>query len=288
MAARSAGFPLAGAFRPQGAFRPLDWRVWLKACIAEEVEQRRLFSWLAVAFGCGVLLYFAAEARPGLWAPVIGAAGGVTAAVLTRARPVGFAVSLAATAVFAGFAAGVWRERRVEAPVISRMAVGPVAGFVETVDERSKGGRLAILPTEIGTLASAQRPRRIRVTVRDLQGLKPGDFILAQARLLPLPEAARPGGYDFARDAYFNGIGAVGSLSGKIEIGPPPAPPGFSTEVSATIDRARNALTRRIADVIGGQPGAVAAALVTGKRGLIDEETNQVLRGAGIYHIVMI
>jgi competence protein ComEC len=32
----------------------------------------------------------------------------------------------------------------------------------------------------------------------------------------------------------------------------------------------------------------VVAALVTGKCGLISEETNEILRGAGIYHIVSI
>ena len=133
-----------------------------------------------------------------------------------------------------------------------------------------------------------RRPLRIRVTVRDLQGVKPGDFIAASARLLPLPEAARPGGYDFARDAYFNRIGAVGSLTGKVEIRAPPSAPPYDLALNAAIDRARNALTRRIADVIGGQAGAVAAALVTGKRGLIDDDTNQILRGAGIYHIVSI
>src|SRR3712207_8471434 len=91
--------------------------------------------------------------------------------------------------------------------------------------------------------------------LRDLQGVKPGDFVAAHGRFLPLPEAARPGGYDFARDAYFNGIGAVGSLSGRIEVRAPPAPPPLGLVVTATIDRARNALTRRIADVIGGQAG---------------------------------
>jgi hypothetical protein len=55
---------------------------------------------------------------------------------------------------------------------------------------------------------------------------------------------------------------------------------------AAEVDRARNALTRRIAEAIGGQAGAVGAALVTGKRGLIDEDTNDILRAAGIYHIV--
>ena len=44
----------------------------------------------------------------------------------------------------------------------------------------------------------------------------------------------------------------------------------------------------RIAEAIGGQPGAVAAALVTGKRGLIEEPTNDALRAAGIYHIVLL
>ena len=128
----------------------------------------------------------------------------------------------------------------------------------------------------------------MRVSLRDRQGLKAGDFIAANARLLPPPEAARPGGYDFARDAYFRGIGAVGSLTGRVAVKPPPVPPDLALRLAAAVDAARNDLTRRIAEAIGGQAGAVAAALVTGKRGLIDEETNEALRAAGIYHIVSI
>lgn len=54
------------------------------------------------------------------------------------------------------------------------------------------------------------------------------------------------------------------------------------------VDRARNRLTARIAQTIGGPQGAVAAALVTGKRGLIPEDTNEALRAAGIYHVASI
>src|SRR5688500_9913566 len=85
--ARAATLALAGAFRPAGVAGRLEWQGWLKACIAEEVEQRRLFPWLAVAFGCGVLLYFSAEGTPALWAPLVGVAGGIAASVLARARP---------------------------------------------------------------------------------------------------------------------------------------------------------------------------------------------------------
>jgi competence protein ComEC len=98
----------------------------------------------------------------------------------------------------------------------------------------------------------------------------------------------RPGGYDFARDAYFRGIGAVGSLVGKVEVGAPAQPLSWSLRLAAGIDAARNAFTRRITEAIGGQAGAVAAALVTGKRGLISNETNDILRAAGIYHVVSI
>ncbi len=55
-----------------------------------------------------------------------------------------------------------------------------------------------------------------------------------------------------------------------------------------SIDRARNALTERIGSVIGGQEGALSAALITGKRGSLSEASNDALRAAGIYHIVSI
>jgi competence protein ComEC len=80
----------------------------------------------------------------------------------------------------------------------------------------------------------------------------------------------------------------VGSLTGRVEVRAPPIAADFALRVAAAIDGARNDLTRRIAGAIGGQAGAVAAALVTGKRGLIGEDTNDALRAAGIYHIVSI
>ena len=127
----------------------------------------------------------------------------------------------------------------------------------------------------------------MRVNIR-AGTVSPSDHIAAVARLLPPPGPARPGGYDFARDAFFRGIGAVGSVAGKIALTPPPPPPTWDLQLAAAIDRARNALTQRIAAVAGGQAGAMAAALVTGKRGLINETTNTDLRAAGIYHIVSI
>lgn len=279
---------------PREALRPIRWAEigavwpWLQSCVVHEVEQRRLFPWLAVAFGAGVLLFFAAEGRPALWAPATGGGVALAAAIALRRHPAAGVVAIGLTALFAGFAAGVIRQDSVHAPALDRLRIAKVSGFIEAVDERDEGARLVLRVHAIAGLTADTAPRRVRVTVRESGALKPGDFIAATARMLPPPEPARPGGYDFARDAYFRGIGAVGSIVGKVEQPAPPHPPDRALRIAAAVDTARNALTRRIADAIGGPAGAVAAALVTGKRGLIEEDTNDALRAAGIYHIVSI
>ena len=259
------------------------------AALAREAEQRRLFPWLAVAFGTGILVEFAAtEGQPALIAPLIAAGIALSATPLLRARPVALAVALALAFAFLGFAAAAYRVASVASPVLARTTIAPLTGLVEALDEREAGARLIMRVHSLGTLDAAARPVRVRVSYRKAQAIRPGDVVSATARLLPPPEAARPGGYDFARDAYFRGIGAVGSLVGRIEIRAPSEQPPWRLRLSAAIDDARNALTRRITDATGGQGGAVAAALVTGKRGLIAPQTNDVLRTAGIYHVISI
>lgn len=265
-----------------------DGRSWLASSIAHETEQRRLFPWIAVCFGIGILLFFQADGQPALWAP-LGAFGLCCAAsiALRRNMPVLMAM-IALAALFAGFSAGVMRARSVAAPVLNRITIITIAGFVEAVEDREEGQRLLIRIVEMKDVAMGERPHLVRVSVRNGAGLTAGQFIAGTARLLPPPEAAWPGGYDFARDAYYKGIGAVGSMVGVIRRLDPPSKPDWSLWLSAHVDEARNALTHRIASSIGGAAGGVGAALVTGKRGLIPEQTNNVLRGAGIYHIVSI
>ncbi|APT30914.1 cell Wall and Capsule [Methylobacterium phyllosphaerae] len=264
-------------------------RHWVAEGLARDAEQRRLFPWLAVAFGGGILVYFAAtDGAPSLAAPLVAAALALAPIPLLGARPAALAAVLAVAAAFLGFAAAAWRVSEVAAPVLNRTTIGPLIGTVEALDEREVGARLLIRVESFAGLAPEARPARVRVSFRKTPTPLPGDVVAATARLLPPPEAARPGGYDFARDAYFQGIGAVGSLVGAVTIRAPTEPPPLRLRLAATLDAARNGLTRRIAEAAGGQAGAVAAALVTGKRGLIGPATNDALRAAGIYHVVSI
>ena len=261
----------------------------LRRLLAAEADARRPFLWLPVAFGAGIALYFMADTEPMLAAPLIGfTLCAAAATALRRGRGPGFCACLLAALAMAGFAAATLRTRLLEAPVLDRVRMVKLTAFVESLERRGQGGVRLVLRPITTDLPAAVSPIRLRVSVASVPAIRPGEAIALTARLLPPPPPSRPGGYDFARDAYFERLGAVGSVAGAIRPLPDPPPLPRDLAVLAAIDTARNALTDRIAATVGGAAGGVAAALVTGKRGLIPEETNADLRAAGIYHVVSI
>lgn len=261
----------------------------LGALLTVEVDQRRHWLLLPVFLGCGILWFFS-RAGPGeALAPLI-AAGALLVAAATRSAPALRLALVALAMVPAGYAAGALRISFLAAPSLQRVMSGELVGYVLSVDQHRNGLRLVIAVQSFADLRPNQLPTRVRVNLRQAAPLVAGVTIQARARLLPPPEAARPGGYDFARDAWFREIGASGSISGRLAVldGAGAMTPDWSMRLMAWIDNGRMQLTDRIAGAWGGQAGAVAAALVTGKRGQITGQTNSWLRAAGIYHIISI
>jgi competence protein ComEC len=265
---------LAGAF---------DIRATFKA----EVDARRLFLWLPVCMGFGVLLFFMADGVPSALPAYLCGSMLLAAAWRVRARLSVFVIAVGLAFVFFGFGAAAFRTWLVAAPVLDRPVFAKMSGFVETVDAGPQGGRMVIVITQFDTTLAVTKPLRLRTTFKG-PGPRAGDHLSGQARLMPPPQPAFPGGYDFARDAYYLRLGAVGRWVGPMTLSPAPGPPDFGLWLTSSIDNARTDMTNRIAKVIGGQAGALSAALVTGKRGLINEAVNDDMRAAGIYHIVSI
>ena len=109
------------------------------------------------------------------------------------------------------------RTARVAAPALDRIRIVSLTGWVEEVDLRPVGARLVIAVSSADGMPADKVPRRVRVTTRKTPDVVAGDFVALKARLLPPSHAALPGGYDFARDAFFAGVGAVGSTLGAIQ-----------------------------------------------------------------------
>ncbi len=262
-------------------------QAWLTGSVLAEIDARRFVLWFAPLSMVGVLIYFMADEEPNIWASLSLSAALIFALVLFRNTRDSIRFSLAALASVAlGFTCSSLRTMRSDAPVLKETVITHVEAIIEAIDWSTSGGRLLIRPIRLGN-KSDDIPFRLRVTLASRQDISPGDHIAGLIRLLPPPFPARPGGYDFARDAYFARIGGVGSVLGSVTL-LPPIQVEWKLAFMARVDRLRIALTDRIAQSIGGQSGAVAAALFTGKRGYISEQTNDALRAAGIYHVVSI
>ncbi|MBY0613616.1 MAG: ComEC/Rec2 family competence protein [Beijerinckiaceae bacterium] len=259
-----------------------------KSAAIGELEARRLFLWVPVAAGAGVVIHLTSDHEPALWLTGALAAATSAAAFLSRQQRWLFAILVALAAVFAGMFSAGWRTERVRAPVLDRIRILTISGHVEQIDLRREGARLVLKLDRAEGLAPEATPYRVRLTTRKDQTLDAGAYVTLKARLLPPSHAALPGGYDFARDAYFARLGAVGSVLGKIEIAEPPAAPGLLAQMHMSIDRARNALARRVAASVEGDAGAIAVAMVTGKRDFLTEEARDLVREAGIFHIITI
>jgi competence protein ComEC len=207
---------------------------------------------------------------------------------LCRARPLALGLWVGFAALSAGFLSMGLRTARVGTPVLDHVRTVKLRGFVEEVDIRPVGARFILGVVDAGNLPPGLAPRRVRVTTRKTPDFAAGDYVALTAQLWPPPRAVLPGGYDFSRDAYFAGVGAVGSTLGAISVLPPASEAPWRARFFAAIDRARNRLAVRVDTIIGGDEGAIAAAMVTGKRDFLSNDARDLIREAGIFHIITI
>src|SRR5690606_22060542 len=115
-----------------------------------------------------------------------------------------------------------------------------------------------------------------------------GSFIEVKARLTPPLAPLRPGGYDFARDLYFQGIGASGFVLGKITLHAPPQAGRVRLGYAAAMQGMRDAIDGRIRAVLDGDTRAIATALITGRRDAITPAVNDAMFVSGLGHILSI
>lgn len=288
--ARTAALPGHGAAsedRLGGAL--VLMRDWTMDRLVEEAEAGRFALWGPIAFGVGVIVYFSAAHEPELWAAVTLALACAAMVVAARRRFVVLGLALALAFGAAGFLAAKLATARADAPALSRALRAEAVGRVVRVEPRDRGQRRVTLELErLGGLDDDVRPKRARVTLGPAPAIAAGDRLSLTAFWRPPQGPVRPGGYDFGRAAFFEGVGATGQQAKNLRNLGPAADAGPAERLSARLERLREGLTTRIAAAIGGDEGAVAAALVTGVRGPISGAVEDEMRAAGLSHILSI
>jgi competence protein ComEC len=134
--------------------------------------------------------------------------------------------------------------------------------------------------------------QRIRLLAPAPATLHPniGVWIKAPVRLVPPPVPAMPQGYDFARAAWFSGVGGVGSVLGALTVLPMATGHAPSTiavwQTWFTQTRLDSAAKLRAHSE--GAAGEILVAMVIGDRAALKENTAQALRTAGLQHLLSI
>ena len=251
--------------------------------------------WTPVCFGSGCALYFGLKEEPSL--VLLAAMAAVVAAVVAAAAmglrrwaraPVLSGVVLLLAFATAGLLSGKLQTGAMAGPVSPPLAGVAVEGWVVDLASRGTSGpRLLVAPTYVQGLATDQLPKRVRITVKEGDVIGPGAAVRFIALLNPPPPPAAPGAFDFARSAYFAGVGGVGvALRAPEAIDLPPPP--WRLGLQLRINRLRWGLTQAIIARMGQPTGGVAAAMITGHDYSIGQDDTNDMRSAGISHILSI
>lgn len=263
------------------AVRLASWvRRWGDAIEARlEAERERIGLWLPVALGAGIAAWFALPARAYWIGLLLLLASGVLAGLMIGwHRRAGRGLALGCAVIALGVLL-IWaRATWVAAPVLARPVTTEFSALVEHVQPLPARGQVRILAAP---QRRADLPPRLRLTLRTEQAgdLVAGEHIGVRARLMPPPTASVPGGYDYARRAWFDGIGAVGTVLGDVARAPDAGEHAPSLRVR---------LSAHIHGQIDGSAGGIAAALVTGDRGAISEADDEAMRRSGLAHLLSI
>ncbi|WP_076071061.1 ComEC/Rec2 family competence protein [Sphingomonas montana] len=250
-----------------------------------EAERDQLVLWCPVALACGITAWFLLP-DAGAWTVFLLLAGGTALAAL--AVP-GGGRAARGMAVFAGLCAIgcalIWlRAERVAAPVLARTTVATMTARVLSVDPLPARALVRVMLAP-DVMPDALLPPRVRVNIADADvpaGLAPGARLALRARLMPPADAAVPGGYAFARVAWFQRIGATGKALPGIRV--VQAAPVTHDGLAAT--RAR--LSAHIQARLPGAAGGFATALATGDQGALPLAEAEAMRRSGLAHLLSV
>ena len=163
-----------------------------------------------------------------------------------------------------------------------------VSGIVHDVERASERRATIILePDKIEGMTTAQLPRRLRLS-NSLKNGEPaiGARIAFKARLAPIASPTMPGGFDYGRQLYFQGIGGTGRITSKIDmLG---STSSASLWLSGTLHALRQEIGSRIRQHLQGTIAAFAEAMITGERASIPKDVNKSLQISGLAHILSI
>ncbi|MGL5010559.1 MAG: ComEC/Rec2 family competence protein, partial [Paracoccaceae bacterium] len=163
---------------------------------------------------------------------------------------------------------------------------GPIQGRIVEIDRSQTDAlRLTLDRVVLDRVDPDRTPDRVRVSLHDAEQLfafDPGQVVMLTGHLDAPQGPVEPGGFDFARMAYFDGLGAVGYTRNPVMLWSPPA------AGEQGVNRLRTYLSNAIMAAVPGDAGAFASGVMTGDRSGLSLEAVGDLRDSSLAHLLAI
>jgi len=274
------GSTVTSGMTPLGSWRG---RLGARLEVLADAEKDQLPLWLPVGLILGIAAWFWLPDRFG-WIAFLAAALALPLGSLAFAGGTRWGRALAWFGFAAAFGCALiwWTAERAAAPRLERAGLHEFTARIESVQALAaqRLTRLVVVPQESPLLP------RLRVNLPDrmkVEGIEAGAVVRLRAWLMPPAPPAAPGAYDFARVAWFQGIGGTGRAL-SIEILAPASDQGWSARIAGWRQRLGAHVRSRLPEGEGG----IAAALATGDQYGIPEADAEAMRRSGLAHLLSV
>lgn len=254
-----------------------------------EAERERWFLWVPVLFATGIGVYFLLPAEPSMWWTLVVIELTLLAVWVARHKS-GVLWFLAGWGIIlAGFA-------NIQLKAVYLNKVTPVetedklylTGRVAATDVNYRGNQRLILE-EMRNYDGETVPGRYKLTtLSKKKQARVGDCVELVATVRPNLHPAMPGAYQLDRKAYFEGLSGGGFIASRVL--PVECQNGGSLPqwFSMGVSWLRDKIVERINHVLPPEEAGIAAAIVAGERGGINQTIIENYRDSGLAHFLSI
>lgn len=271
------------------------WSTKLRFWYSQEIDYGHRFLFIPLWLGLGAFWWFALLDTPDIIiVTALVCATGMAAIKRAHTDGLTHASVISVILFLLGAVLAMFQTYRSSTIILDQAVTTLVTGFVTAreIDERGRI-RYTVTLTETDDPVLKRLPSSATLIARTRHDpVDIGGGITGRARLSPPSGPALPGLNDFAFASFFRGIGAVGYFYGA-----PKAKPiarnssvfdNALTGIQARIQGMRVAIGDRIRKTIGGDAGAIGAALITGEERSISRDALTALRDSGLAHVLAI
>jgi competence protein ComEC len=253
-----------------------------------KLQQGRTIVWAPVSLVCGLLVYFALPVEPPITAAVvmlIVVCGLVSTALAGRSGAVAVLVSFGLAGFVLGQAGTVATGTKVLPASTGKVTV---SGWIDEMGPATgKRRRMVVAIDGINQVKPQYWPDKARLSVSG-DHIGPharGDYVKFRAWLYPPLTPAIPGGWNYGRVGWFDGVGAGGRVASALER------PETEPDLRRWSDRLaglRAGIADRIRAHLPEREAGFAVALITGERSGLDKDMREALQLSGLAHILAI